>query len=385
MKFYEGILQFALVFLITISALKFGPIVNISLLVSVIGAAFYISVRLFVDEKTLFDPTFAGFSTFVIYFGNTFANYLRDANEKKQIRGAFHNIFSPALVEQLAEDPDKLVLGGETKKMTFLFCDVRGFTTISESFKSDPQGLTKLINRFLTPLTNEIINVNGTIDKYMGDCIMAFWNAPIDVDGHEKMACDATLRMHAVMKDLNAEREKEAKSENKKYLELKIGIGLNTGGCVVGNMGSDQRFDYSVLGDSVNLAARLEGQSKSYGVKTVIGPETNESVKESFATLQLDMIAVKGKKEAVTIYTLVGDLEFKNSSEFKNLALKHEKILKNYFSQNWENCLIEMKVAKSLCNNIMTEYYEIMSERINEFKQSPLPKDWDGVYVATSK
>ena len=385
MKFYEGIFTICLGFLITISALKFGPIVNISLLVSVIGAAFYISVRLFVDEKTLFDPTFAGFSTFVIYFGNTFANYLRDANEKKQIRGAFSQYLSPALVEQLAEDPDKLVLGGETKKMTFLFCDVRGFTTISESFKSDPQGLTKLINRFLTPLTNEIINVNGTIDKYMGDCIMAFWNAPIDVDGHEKMACDATLRMHAVMKDLNAEREKEAKSENKKYLELKIGIGLNTGGCVVGNMGSDQRFDYSVLGDSVNLAARLEGQSKSYGVKTVIGPETNESVKESFATLQLDMIAVKGKKEAVTIYTLVGDLEFKNSSEFKNLALKHEKILKNYFSQNWENCLIEMKVAKSLCNNIMTEYYEIMSERINEFKQSPLPKDWDGVYVATSK
>ena len=385
MKFYEGIFTICLGFLITISALKFGPIVNISLLVSVIGAAFYISVRLFVDEKTLFDPTFAGFSTFVIYFGNTFANYLRDANEKKQIRGAFSQYLSPALVEQLAEDPDKLVLGGETKKMTFLFCDVRGFTTISESFKSDPQGLTKLINRFLTPLTNEIINVNGTIDKYMGDCIMAFWNAPIDVDGHEKMACDATLRMHAVMKDLNAEREKEAKSENKKYLELKIGIGLNTGGCVVGNMGSDQRFDYSVLGDSVNLAARLEGQSKSYGVKTVIGPETNESVKESFATLQLDMIAVKGKKEAVTIYTLVGDLEFKNSSEFKNLALKHEKILKNYFSQNWENCLTEMKVAKSLCNNIMTEYYEIMSERINEFKKSPLPKDWDGVYVATSK
>ncbi len=385
MKFYEGIFTICLGFLITISALKFGPIVNISLLVSVIGTAFYISVRLFVDEKTLFDPTFAGFSTFVIYFGNTFANYLRDANEKKQIRGAFSQYLSPALVEQLAEDPDKLVLGGETKKMTFLFCDVRGFTTISESFKSDPQGLTKLINRFLTPLTNEIINVNGTIDKYMGDCIMAFWNAPIDVDGHEKMACDATLRMHAVMKDLNAEREKEAKSENKKYLELKIGIGLNTGGCVVGNMGSDQRFDYSVLGDSVNLAARLEGQSKSYGVKTVIGPETNESVKESFATLKLDMIAVKGKKEAVTIYTLVGDLEFKNSSEFKNLALKHEKILKNYFSQNWENCLTEMKVAKSLCNNIMTEYYEIMSERINEFKKSPLPKDWDGVYVATSK
>ena len=385
MKFYEGIFTILLGLFITISALRFGPIVNISLLVSVIGAAFYFSLKLFLEEKTLFDPTFAGASTFLIYFGNTFANYLRDANEKKQIRGAFSQYLSPALVEQLAEDPDKLVLGGETKKMTFLFCDVRGFTTISESFKSDPQGLTKLINRFLTPLTNEIINVNGTIDKYMGDCIMAFWNAPIDVDGHEKMACDATLRMHAVMKELNAEREKEAKLENKKYLELKIGIGLNTGGCVVGNMGSDQRFDYSVLGDSVNLAARLEGQSKSYGVKTVIGPETNESVKDLYATLQLDMIAVKGKKEAVTIFTLAGDSEFKKSSEFKNLDTKHKSILKNYFGQEWDKCLKEMNLAKSLCNNLMKEYYEIMAQRIDEYKISPPPKDWDGVYVATSK
>ena len=385
MKFYESLFTILLGFFITLSALRFGPIVNISLLISIIGAAFYLSVKLFLEEKTLFDPTFAGVSTFIIYFGNTFANYLRDANEKKQIRGAFSQYLSPALVEQLADDPDKLVLGGETKKMTFLFCDVRGFTTISESFKSDPQGLTKLINRFLTPLTNEIINVNGTIDKYMGDCIMAFWNAPIDVEGHEKMACDATLQMHKAMKELNDIREEEAKVENKKFLELKIGIGLNTGGCVVGNMGSDQRFDYSVLGDAVNLASRLEGQSKSYGVKTVIGPETNESVKDTYATLQLDMIAVKGKKEAVTIFTLLGDSIFKQSSEFKNLESKHKKILENYFNQKWEECLKEIKTAKTLCNNLMSEYYDIMTLRINEFKENPLPNDWDGVYIATSK
>ncbi len=385
MKFYEALFTILLGFFITIFALRFGPVINISLLVIVVGTAFYISFKLFSEEMTLFDPTFAGFSTFVIYFGNTFANYLRDANEKKQIRGAFSQYLSPALVEQLAEDPDKLVLGGETKKMTFLFCDVRGFTTISESFKSDPQGLTKLINRFLTPLTNEIISVNGTIDKYMGDCIMAFWNAPIDVDGHEKLACDATLKMHKAMAELNKTREEEAKAENKKFLELKIGIGLNTGGCVVGNMGSDQRFDYSVLGDAVNLAARLEGQSKSYGVKTVIGPETYDSVKETYATLQLDMIAVKGKKEAVTIFTLAGDLEFKNSTDFKKLDTLHKKILENYFGQKWEYCLSEMKSAKNLCNNLMSEYYDIMTERINEYKQKPPPKNWDGVYVATTK
>ena len=385
MKFYEALFTIFLGLFITISALKFGPLINISLLVSVIGGAFYISIKLFLEEKTLFDPTFTGFSTFLIYFGNTFANYLRDANEKKQIRGAFSQYLSPALVEQLAEDPDKLVLGGETKKMTFLFCDVRGFTTISESFKADPQGLTTLINRFLTPLTNEIISENGTIDKYMGDCIMAFWNAPLDVDGHEKMACRATLSMHKAMAELNKIREEEAKSEEKKFLELKIGIGLNTGGCVVGNMGSDQRFDYSVLGDAVNLASRLEGQSKSYGVKTVIGPETNDSVKETYATLQLDMIAVKGKKEAVTIFTLAGDSDFRETSEFKNLKNKHEKILENYFDQKWEQCLNEMELAKKLCDNLMQEYYEIMTLRINEFKENPLPKDWDGVYVATSK
>ena len=385
MKFYEAMFTIFLGLFITISALRFGPIVNISLLIAVIGTAFYISVKFFLEEKTLFDPTFAGFSTFVIYFSNTFANYLRDANEKKQIRGAFSQYLSPALVEQLADDPDKLVLGGETKKMTFLFCDVRGFTTISESFKADPQGLTKLINRFLTPLTNEIINVNGTIDKYMGDCIMAFWNAPIDVSGHEKLACDATLRMHKAMFELNKIREEEAKTENKKFLELKIGIGVNTGGCVVGNMGSDQRFDYSVLGDAVNLAARLEGQSKSYGVKTVIGPETNDSVKDSYATLQLDMIAVKGKKEAVNIFTMVGDLNFKKSSEFKSLENKHDKILKSYFNQKWNDCLNEMNIAKNLCNNLMNDYYNIMSERINEYKEKPPPQNWDGVYVATSK
>ena len=385
MPFYEAIFAIFLGIIFTLSALRFGPILNISFLGIIIGSAFYLSIRLYLDDNILFDPTFAAFSTFLVYFGTTFANYLRDANEKKQIRGAFSQYLSPALVEQLAEDPDKLVLGGETKKMTFLFCDVRGFTTISESFKSDPQGLTTLINRFLTPLTNEIINKNGTIDKYMGDCIMAFWNAPLDVNGHENMSCEAALDMHKALYELNQLRKNEALEAKKDFLELKIGIGLNTGDCVVGNMGSDQRFDYSVLGDAVNLASRLEGQSKGYGVKTVIGQETNQIVKDTYATLQLDLIAVKGKKEAVAIFCLLGNNEMKNSNEFKELQKMHMDMFDLYFKQKWSEALLKIDYCKKLMNGVMIDYYNLLSQRINEYKDKPPGKNWDGVYVAQTK
>ena len=214
---------------------------------------------------------------------------------------------------------------------------------------------------------------------------MAFWNAPLNVDGHESMACDATLEMHKALLELNLLRKKEAEELKQPFLELKIGIGVNTGNCVVGNMGSDQRFDYSVLGDAVNLASRLEGQSKGYGVKTVIGPETYDAVKEKYATLQLDKIAVKGKKEAVSIFTLLGNEEFKNKQEYKLLLKNHAIMLESYFKQDWDEAIKLMDTSKNLLNGMMKEYYKIMKERIDIFKKEPLSKDWDGVFVATSK
>ena len=385
MPIYESVFAVLLGIVFTLSALKFGPILNISFLGIILGSAFYVSTKLYLEDKILFDPTYSAFSTFVIYFGTTFANYLRDANEKKQIRGAFSQYLSPALVEQLASDPNKLVLGGETKNMTFLFCDVRGFTSISETFKSNPQGLTELINRFLTPLTNEIIKMNGTIDKYMGDCIMAFWNAPLDVHKHYSLSCEAALNMHKALFKLNELRKKEAETEGKSFLELKIGIGLNTGDCVVGNMGSEQRFDYSVLGDAVNLAARLEGQSKAYGVKTVIGQETNTNVEDAYATLKLDLIAVKGKKESVAIFTLLGDTEMKNTASFKTLKEHHNQMLESYFNQNWDLALSKINICRNLMNGVMSEYYDMLISRIDEFKNTPPGENWDGVYIARTK
>ena len=198
--------------------------------------------------------------------GITFYTYHTAEAQRSQIRNAFGQYLAPALVEQLAQSPEKLVLGGEEREMTILFSDVRGFTAISESYKDDPQGLTSLMNRLLTPLTNTIIDHKGTIDKYIGDAVMAFWNAPLNVPHHELKACAAALAMIDRLEALNRERQEEATSAGQPFLPFRIGIGINTGRCVVGNLGSDLRFNYSVLGDPVNVASRLEGQTKVYGV-----------------------------------------------------------------------------------------------------------------------
>jgi len=278
-----------------------------SSLVGIAGIVFAIggSWLLYAEQHWLVDPIYASAVVFLVFVSSSALNFLRTESEKRMVRGAFAQYLSPALVEQLAGDPTRLKLGGEMKNMTFLFCDVRGFTAISETFKSNPQGLTKLINKFLTPMTNLILERQGTIDKYMGDCIMAFWNAPLDDAEHARHACASALAMFEYLPKLNDQLKSEAEAEQRAFHPIKIGIGLNTGDCVVGNMGSDRRFDYSVLGDAVNLASRLEGQSKTYGMNVVIGPETRAQAPE-FAAIELDRLAVKGKKEAVTIHGLLG-------------------------------------------------------------------------------
>ncbi|HAM47822.1 MAG TPA: adenylate/guanylate cyclase domain-containing protein, partial [Alphaproteobacteria bacterium] len=266
----------------------------------------------------------------------------------------------------------------------FLFCDIRGFTPISEQFKGNPQGLTQLINRFLTPMTDIILSREGTIDKYMGDCIMAFWNAPLDVPDHPMQSCTTSLEMIHDLKILNAELKEEAERENRPFLPINIGIGLNTGECVVGNMGSKQRFDYSVLGDAVNLGARLESQSKNYGATIVVGAETYASVKDDFALIELDLIAVKGKSEAVQIYALLGDEEMKNSDDFKNWSAMHADMITAYRAQNWDEAeqLLETLRAREDANHVL---YDLYAERIADYRANPPGPDWDGVFVATSK
>ena len=337
----------------------------------------------YTEYLVLIDPILPTTTLALIFMSGSFINFLKTEAERSQVRGAFSQYLSPDLVEQLAENPDMLTLGGETKEMTFLFCDIRGFTPISEQYKSDPQGLTKLINRFLTPMTNLIMGNQGTIDKYMGDCIMAFWNAPLDVENHPYEACQTSLQMIEDLKTLNAEREQEAAEQGMKFLPINIGIGVNTGDCVVGNMGSEQRFDYSVLGDAVNTASRLEGQSKTYGATIVIGEDTYKSVEGQFATLELDLIAVKGKDEALRIYTLLGGPD-DMGDDYQSLRKVHDEMIAHYFAQEWD----EAKACLDQCRKsplALQGLYDLYEERLDAFRQDPPGEGWDGVFRATSK
>lgn len=266
------------------------------------SAASYLGIRHGLVFLSPIAPTvaFAGLA-----FAQTGFDYAEERRNKRQITRAFSQYISPDLVKRLSDDPGQLKLGGETRTLSVLFSDVRGFTTIAEAMKNDPQALTTLINRLLTPLSDVVMDHGGTIDKYIGDCIMAFWNAPLDDPDHAVHAVEAAMAMQKALADLNRALEDENRQKGRPHHPLRMGIGINTGDCVVGNMGSTRRFDYSCLGDSVNLASRLEGASKGYAVALLLGEATAAAVAHRFLTIELDRITVKGRTEPSPVFTVV--------------------------------------------------------------------------------
>jgi adenylate cyclase len=332
------------------------------------------------------DPSYPALVLGVMTACITLYTYNTAEAQRAHIRSAFGQYLAPTLVEQLAHSPEKLVLGGEERDMSVLFSDVRGFTTISESYKNDPQGLTSLMNRLLTPLTNKIVEHNGTVDKYIGDAVMAFWNAPLDVPHHELSACAAALAMLDSVEVLNRERQEEAASAGHPFLPFRIGIGINTGRCVVGNLGSDLRFNYSVLGDPVNVASRLEGQTKYYGVPVILGSRTGEKAKEKFAILELDLLAVKGKTEPETIYALLGPEQVAADGRFQELRKLYSTMLYCYRSRDWEGALEAVNLCRSTENDFgLAVLFDLYRMRIEAFQTSAPPADWAGVFVAETK
>ena len=353
--------------IIAVSRLRYS-IVYIAIL---LGAYAYLPVYLFATQSILLDITFNILAIAIIYIHVYTVNYINEYLQKMQIKKQFGTYLSPAMVEKLQKNPELLALGGESRELSIMFTDVRGFTTISEHYGEDVQGLTKIMNRYMTAMTKRIIDNEGTLDKYIGDAQMAFWNAPLDDPDHAKNAVRTAMDMLKDLETFNAEIEKEG------IPAFGMGLGINTATVVIGNMGSDQRFDYTCLGDGVNLAARLEGQSKPYGVKLVIGPNTADVVRDVYQTVELDLIAVKGKTEPARIYTVV--------EEFDPAAEKaHDKFLTLYRKGQWDEAIELAHGLKLLWNSELKSYYSMMIDRCHDMKKSKI-KNFDGIYRATSK
>ena len=388
--FYGIAIEYATALLFGALVIAFAPLFGPVTLVA-LGAAFGTALigtswYFYSQHRLLIDFTYPLLSTTAIYLTLIFSSFVREQAQRKQIRTAFSQYMSPALVAQLALSPEKLVLGGEEREMTIMFSDVRGFTTISETYKRDPQGLTRLMNRFLTPLTNAILARKGTIDKYMGDAIMAFWNAPLEDKEHQVNACNAAIDMLERIDELNKIREIEAKDGGQAFIPLNVGVGLNTGTCVVGNMGSDLRFDYSVLGDSVNLASRLEGQSKEYGFPIIVGSNTALAVKDKFAILELDFIMVKGKKEPEVIYAIAGREDTAQSGRFQRLRNLTIEMLACYRVRDWQGALAAIERGRRTDEVQSLELlFNLYEARIRNFQESPPPEDWNGAYALLTK
>jgi adenylate cyclase len=517
---YMLFLGLTLILLLPITGAVWGTILGAAATGGAVASSWYA----FESHRWLLDPIGPSVIVLFVFATATAISYFTSEIQRRQVRSAFGRYLSPVVVEQLAQHPEELTLGGETRTMTVMFGDIRGFTTISERFKDDPQGLTQLINRFLTPMTEAVLAEGGTIDKYIGDCLMCFWNAPLDDQDHARHACKAALSMFQALGKLNEElsgestglepatenatkknpvastvaqtpttiellqeqadqgiveaqyrlgkayrdgdrvaedqskaaryfklaaeqgfpraqrhigtryatgdgieqdmvsaimwltlaannglstaqmslrevlakasREESNEGEKRariwqpagaqeKAIKIGMGIGISTGSCVVGNLGSAQRFDYSVLGDAVNLASRLEGQTKSYGVGIVVGEETRRQAPE-LAALELDLIAVKGKNEAVRIFGLLGDQEMAASEDFRSLSERHQALLVAYRSQKWGKA---RKLAGD-CTSIaphLEGLYDHYRDRIGHYEEEPPGKNWDGVYVALTK
>jgi adenylate cyclase len=361
-----------MVFLALKARLSIGGVLA---LVPIVGIG-YASMYMRAEYMLLYDAVFPIAALLLVFGSAAFSRALEEFRLKQQIKKQFGTYLSPAMVEKLQQNPDLLKLGGEERELSIMFTDVRGFTAISEHYGKDVQGLTKIMNRYMTAMTASILRNEGTLDKYIGDAQMAFWNAPLDDKDHAKNAVKTMLEMLDNLKEFNDEIAKEG------VPAFGMGLGINTGTVVVGNMGSDQRFDYTCLGDSVNLASRLEGQSKPYGVSNVIGPITYQHIRDQYLCLALDTIAVKGKKEGVDIYTVIG----KHDVAYLKVDLdSHTNMMLAYRKRRFDDAIFYAKRLKGCFGGKMDGYYEMWVERCQELKAANLPEGWDGVYRATSK
>ncbi len=363
--------------LFALAAARLSPIRGIVLGVLALSAIVAGSFALFVREGLLLDPSFPVIASTVVLLATTGWTAIREEAARRSVRRAFSRYVAPELVERLARDPDRLALGGELKPMTILFTDMRGFTTISEGM--DAVTLTGFMNAFLTPLTDTILAHRGTIDKYMGDAIMAFWNAPLDDPEHAANACAAALAMLDALAAFNRENAG-------RYPAVSIGIGINTGPCCVGNLGSLRRFDYSVIGDDVNVASRLEGQTKGYGVSVIAGPETAEAAAGAgYRFVPIDLVRVKGKTSALPIFALVGGPAHPPEAALEALIPEVEGLVAAFRAGDADGTARALAALEAAAHPSLAGLVRLYRERLDSLPDGVFPPGWDGSVTLTSK
>ncbi|OPY86655.1 MAG: Adenylate cyclase 1 [Smithella sp. PtaU1.Bin162] len=377
---HSGLIRFMDICAIILFGLLMGMIIPrlravTGILFSLIILGIFVAANMFIfsNYNIWLNIIYPALTMIVIYLAITVYRYVTEEREKKKIRGAFQYYLTASVINEMLKDPSKLKLGGDKKNLSVLFSDIRGFTTISE--KLSPEDLVHLLNEYLTAMTDIVFKYDGTLDKYMGDAIMAIFGAPLDQPDHARRACQTALDMMNELHRLQKKWQTEGKPP------LNIGIGINSGDMVVGNMGSQMRFDYTVMGDMVNLGSRLEGTNKEYGSNIIFSEFTYNAIKDSMCCRELDSVRVKGKKLPVKIYELLG--EKKDEGKWKDFIDSFERGLALYRACKWNEAIAQFQ--KTLELRPEDETSRIYIERCKNLQENPPPLPWDGVFVMTKK
>ena len=362
------------VFIILLSRWKYAIVPIIAVVVSL----FYASRYIFVHYGILLDGIFPIVSLSLVYGHAYTVKFVSELNQKMQIKKQFGSYVNPTIVDRLQKDPSLIKLGGEKKVLSIVMTDLRGFTTLGESFGDDVEGLTKIMNDYMTALSIPVLANDGTLIKFIGDASLHVHGAPLDDPRHAFTAVKTAQQMIKAIEQFNVELTAKGKPP------VGMGAGVNTGETLIGNIGAKSKFGYDVLGDSVSTAARLEGQTKSYGVLLIIGPNTNEIVKDEIFTLELDNIAVKGKTVGLKIYTPL-HTDPLTMTDYIVAREKHDAMLAMYRAQQFDTAIDMSMSLFGEFNGQMDHSYELWIERCTDMKNVNLPKDWDGIFRAQSK
>lgn len=353
-----------------VTAHRLKPLYSFATMLALLGLTALIVGTLFVQRGEVVSVTLPASFLLLVYFQNAIMRFVHEERDKRLLKNALGLYLSPQLTEQVVDNPKLLTLEGSAKELTVLFSDIRDFTSLAETMA--PEELTSFLHQYFSPMTDIVFETGGTLDKYIGDAIMAFWGAPIPSDDHAVRACDAALRMLDKLDDLRGEWAKAG------YPSVDIGIGISTGLMRVGNMGSDRRLSYTVMGDHVNLGSRLEGLTKYYGVRLVVADTTWGKVKHQFYGRELDLVKVKGKQQAVPIYEIIGRGD---SPEQVDLDVWAQGITA-YRRQDWGTAEQAFKQWQDKMNDPVAAGY---LDSIKAFRLQAPPTEWDGVRVMETK